>query len=95
MVVGDVVEHALDGLAGCVALAVVAPAAGAVGGHAGDAVGAAAAQRLAAGRVAALGVVRIKVRVGQVQHLILFFVPKQSMNRHVWSTATRVRRNLT
>lgn len=69
MVIGDVLEHTLDGVARRVALAVIAPPSGAVGRHIGQSVRQAAAQRLVAVGHAAFVVMRIEMSVRQVKNL--------------------------
>ena len=69
VVVCDVSQHALDSLAGGVAFAVVAPASGPVAGRVGNAVRQPTAERLRAGRMTPFVVVRIEMRIGEVEDL--------------------------
>lgn len=69
MVIGNVLEHALDGVPGRVAFAVVAPSSGAVSGRIGNAVRQSTAERLVAIGRTSLVIVRIEMGVGQVKDL--------------------------
>ncbi len=69
MIVGNVLEHAFDGVPGRVAFTVITPASSPVSGRIGNAVRQPAAKRLVAIGCTSFVIVRIKVGVGQVKDL--------------------------